>query len=224
MVEAEPDRQYYASLVVEHIVSVGAEPAFARWHNEFVKHAKRFPGFIRADLGQPLLCPNAVVKWYSIMHFDTPEHLNEWVESSDRKTLIESGQQFFRAYRFKSFTTGLEGWFSRAAGHSEQLKLSPATWKQILAVVLGLYPIVMLQSKLSTKFGVVKGLPPELVTLINLLISSTLLSLLVMPFISQQFRFWLQPAYRLTSAKNDWIGTVLVAIALGIIMTVFHQI
>jgi uncharacterized protein len=221
MVETDSDRSFYSSLVIEHIVSVGAESAFKRWHNEYVKHAKRFTGFIRVDLCSPLKCPNFVVKWYSIVHFDSPEHLNEWVESSDRKQLVESGQQFFRAYRFKSFTTGLEGWFSIAVGHSEQTKLGPATWKQILAVVLGLYPIIMLQSKVPLSF--LNALPRELMTLINILISSTLLSLVMMPFISKQFSFWLQPAYRLTSRKNDVTGVVLIAIALLILMTVFHQ-
>ncbi|GAP98084.1 hypothetical protein [Leptolyngbya sp. NIES-2104] len=222
MLEVDSD-QFYASLVIEHIVSVGAESAFKRWHQTYVKHAKRFTGFIRTDLCLPLKCPNAVVKWYSIVHFDTPEHLNEWVESSDRKQLVESGQQFFRAYRFKSFTTGLEGWFSNTVGHGEQSRLGPATWKQILAVVLGLYPIVMLQSKLSAQFNFLNALPREWVTLINILISSTLLSLVMMPLISKQFSFWLQPAYRLTSRKNDVVGAGLIAIALLIMMTVFHQ-
>lgn len=222
MLDGDSD-QFYASLVIEHIVSVGTESAFKRWHQNYIKHAKRFTGFIRTDLCSPLRCPNAVVKWYSIVHFDTPEHLNEWLESSDRKRLVESGQQFFRAYRFKSFTTGLEGWFSNTAGHAEQSRLGPATWKQILAVVLGLYPIVMLQSKLSAQFDFRNALPREWVTLINILISSTLLSLVMMPLISKQFSFWLQPAYRLTSRKNDVTGAVLIAIALLLMMTVFHQ-
>lgn len=195
------------------------------WHNHLVIRARNCPGFLRADLCPPLRCKDPVVKWYSIMHFDSPEHLHNWVESNERKSLVESGQQIFNAYRFKSFTTGLEGWFSRQSGKFERASLGPPTWKQILAVVLGLYPIVVLQSKLFAVLGLFKSWSPEIAILANNLITSSVLSLFVMPFVARRLRFWLQPAYHShTTKQTDFLGTIIVAIALGIMMLLFSNL
>lgn len=223
MSEARTDRLFYSSLVTEHIVPNGKDLAFRTWHARQVNQAKHCPGFIRADLCPPLRCKDPVVKWYSIVHFDSPEHLNDWIESSDRKRLAELGQQIFHAYRFKSFTTGLEGWFSSASGGSERASLGPPTWKQILAVVLGLYPIILIQSKLFSTLGILKSWSPESAMLLNNLITSSILSLVVMPFVTRQLRFWLQPAYRLSSRGNDVLGAIIVAAVLGIMVILFQQ-
>lgn len=206
----------FASLVVEHTVPRGKGLSFRWWHRRLTSSARKFQGYIRTDLYTPVQGEQQM-KWYSIVHFDTPEHLNQWVKSQARETLIAAGRQVFSSYRFMSFATGLEGWFSRQRG-TEQLGSGPPAWKQNLAVVLGLYPVVMIQSWLFGWLGIMQNwsLPSSMV--INNLITSSILTWAMMPLVSRLMGFWLYPASQPTSQRTDWVGTL--ALVGGLVLMV----
>lgn len=217
------DNHFYSTFIVEYIVPGGQESAavFRRWYNRLMKAASHFEGYTRTDLGPPLDCDDGVVKWYSIVHFRTPEELNSWLKSDVRQALFEEGRDTFLAYRYKSFTTGLEGWFSNHTSGGEQHSLGPPPWKQVLAVVLGLYPTIMLQTMIFSALGVMQSWPMATSLVINNLITSSILTWLVMPQISRLLSFWLRPAYRLTALHTNLVGAGLVFAALGFMASVF---
>ena len=215
---------FYSSLVVEHIVEKAKKGAFERWHILLARTANRYPGFVRLDLNPPLFCEDDVIKWYSIIHFDSPENLNGWVNSEARKQILENGQNIFRAYRFKSFTTGLEGWFSRRTDATENRGLGPPAWKQILAVVFGLYPIIMIRIKLFPTLGAIDDWSPSGAMLLTTVLTSSILAIAVMPLVSKLMSFWLYPAYREARWKADILGALIMALGLVFMAGVFDKI
>ncbi len=221
MIGIPGNRESQASLIVEHIVPKGKGLSFRWWHSKLTRSARQFKGYVRTDLYPPV--PGSQLKWYSIVHFDSPEHLSLWLKSNERETLIASGREIFESYQFKSFSTGLEGWFSRKAG-AEQLGLGPPAWKQNLAVVFGLYPVVIMQSMLFSAFGVMKHWSFPSSMLINNLITSSILTWVVMPLVTRSLSFWLQPANQPSSAKTDVTGAIVITVALGLMAIVFNLI
>lgn len=219
--QQDKDEIFYSSAVIEHIVPKSKKLAFRRWYKTLVRSIQKFEGFVRIDLPSPLECKNGVLKWYSVMHFDSPDHLDHWLTSRDRTEIMKIGQEFFESYRFKSFTTGLEGWFSHQSGN-ETTSLGPSAWKQALIVVLGLYPIVFLQSKLFEFLGIMESWSFANSMLINLFVTTIILTWFVMPVITRPLEFWLKPAYVLSKAKTEFMGLSGILLAMGSMVFLFN--
>ena len=222
--ESSDHPAFYSSLVVEHIVAKDRSAAFEKWHSTLARAASRHAGFVRIDLCPPLPCADDVTKWYTIVHFDSPESLNNWVLSKERRQILKSGQDTFKAYRFKSFTTGLEGWFSQRTSGEEQSGLGPPAWKQILSVVFGLYPIVMVRLKLFPGAGLISDWSPAGAMLLATLLTSSILGVVVMPLVTRALGFWLYPAYRNSTLKADILGFAIVGTGLIFMASVFDRI
>jgi antibiotic biosynthesis monooxygenase (ABM) superfamily enzyme len=219
MTSFQPNQAPQASLIVEHIVLKGKGWQFRWWHASLTQSARQAKGYIRTALCPPV--KGAQLRWYSIIHFDSSEHLNLWLKSDEREKLLESGQKVFKTYQFKSFATCLEGWLSHEAG-LEKIGLGPSAWKQNLAVVLGLYPVVMIQSMLFTEFGIMKYWSLASSMLVNNLVTSSILTWVAMPFVTRWLSFWLQPAYQAVPVKINILGAAIVSTLLVLVAAIFN--
>jgi len=221
MTAQENDSIFYSSVVLEHIVPKVKYASFTRWYHSMLQVVERQEGYLRVDTCPPLECVDDVIKQYSIIHFNTINHLNDWLTSKQQADILKSGKDIFEDYKYKSFTTGLEGWFSQQSG--EQSGLGPPRWKQVLSVVLGLYPLVMAQMILFSVFGFMTNWPPANAMLVNNLITSSALTYVVMPQVTKLFRFWLYPAYQDRSWRINLLGMTILLAAFGIMVIIFNQ-
>jgi len=225
LIEALPEGENvgYSSVVIEYTVPRQKGWAFRRWHTQLINTARRSEGFVRADRHRPLSCKDGVLKWYWVVHFDQPEHLNQWLASKQREEILHKGRDIFESYRFKSFTTGLEGWFSKRSG-TEFDSLGPPAWKQILSVVLALYPVIMVQDRIFGYFGILEDWSMASAMGVNLLITSCILTFVVMPFVVKVFGFWLQPAHQDVAVRAEVVGTVSTLLAMGAMVLFFNLV
>jgi hypothetical protein len=127
--------------------------------------------------------------WLAILRFDTESHLNAWMESPARLKLLEEAKDFTEEFHARIVRTGFGLWF--AGGESAQ---APPAWKQIMVVVLLLYPVVFLFGIWVQNPYLIKaaGLPFPLALFIGNVFSVVVLNYLV-PWVSGVLGWWLSP-------------------------------
>jgi antibiotic biosynthesis monooxygenase (ABM) superfamily enzyme len=213
MSRSEVEQDSCASLVIEHRVARGKEAEFQRWQKDLTAAVAAFPGYLRTDLSAPVT--NAQEKWYVIVYFDTRENLERWVNSSERRILIQEGEKLFGAYRYRSFKTGLESWFTP---ESDEYEVKIPAWKQNLIVLLGLYPTVMVQTVLFSALGVMGSWPLSVSMLVNNFLCCSLLTWVAIPPLSRGFQFWLKD----TENYSDRRALAIISFSLILLMGIFY--
>ena len=157
--------------------------------------------------------------WLAILRFDTEHNLQTWLESPERKKLLEEAAPFLREFHARVVRTGFEQWFPSPDGTS-----APAAWKQNMIVLLLLYPVVFLFGAwVQTPVLIGKaGLPFWLALFIGNVASVLLLNWLV-PLASRGFAWWLSPV-RNAGGRIDLAGAALVVLLYAAWLIVFSNI
>jgi len=155
--------------------------------------------------------------WLAILRFDTDANLEAWLASPERHKLLEEATPFTEEFHARIARTGFDQWFSLGAGE----RGSPPAWKQNMLVLLMLYPVVFLfgvfvQTPLLTRRA---GLPFAIALFIGNVASVLLLSYLL-PWTSNRFSWWLQPAGP-NPGRSELGGAVLVVAIYGLMVFAF---
>lgn len=203
MLIGEPEEEF-VTVVVSHPVDPAEEDAFLDWQRRVTDAERAFPGFGGSELFRPV--PGGQDDWTAVFRFDTEEHLNDWLESPQRKRLLDEGAQFhdFELHRIAS---PFGSWFSFG---DEGATEAPAQWKTALSVLVGLYPTVVLLTLGISEIWEDGDLWETL--LVGNILSVCLLTWVVMPIVTRALRFWLAPDPRRASPPLDAIGT---AVSIG---------
>jgi len=126
-----------ASVVITHHILDGKQQEYEQWLNEIVPLTKHSEGFIDHQIVRPI--PNLTFVYTVIIRFDTIENLKNWMESDDRKKLIEKASPMFRKNDNYKIKSGLDFLFE-----SESETKIPVRWKQYLATWSAIYPLSLL--------------------------------------------------------------------------------
>ncbi|MBO0694961.1 MAG: antibiotic biosynthesis monooxygenase [Verrucomicrobia bacterium] len=190
--------------VVEAIITQvkpGKEAAYREWETKIQQAQSKFPGY-RGSYVQPPVAGE--LGWTTLMRFDTAEQLDAWLKSSERAALVREAEPLVDYTHLQRMGTSFPGWFPTDPRTGQ----GPPNWKAAMLVLLGLFPIVMLESKfLSPRLA---GVNFSLAMFIGNVISVALTTWLTMPLFIKTFGWWLFPKFDASKIRVNLAGTALI--------------
>ena len=202
--------------VILTAVEPGAEQAFREWNARITAAQASWPGYVGCALQPPV--EGVQDQWVTVVTFDSDEHLEAWLESEERAALIADSEAFAHDTAMRRVRSGFEGWFdvARSAGVGK-----PSPWKFNWLILVGLYPIVMLEILFMNHKLLWMNLAFS--NLIGNIFSVALLGWPIVAVLTKLMGWWLQPSS--TAAKStDLKGVIVMAVTLAALVGIFYVI
>lgn len=192
-----------AVAIVTHVKS-GLESTYREFEKQFQSAQAKQPGYCGVYLQPPTKTTPGM--WTTLIRFDSPDALDEWFVSEERKKLLALSDPVVNSTDYQKITTSFPGWFSA----QETGGKGPPNWKTAMLILMGLYPIVMLEIRFLNPQ--LHSLPGAAANFIGNCISVALTTWVTMPLSIKAFTPWLFP-------KKDtprWVSPVSFALILVI--------
>ena len=197
--ESETDGGVVEAIITQ--VKPGKEAAYREWETKIQQAQSKFPGY-RGSYVQPPVAGE--LGWTTLMRFDTAEQLDAWLKSPERAVLVREAEPLVDYTHLQRMETSFPGWFPT----DPQTGKGPPNWKAGMLVLLGLFPIVMLEGKfLSPQLA---GMNFSLAMFIGNTISVALTTYLTMPLFIKTFGWWLFPKSEASKVAVNLAGTAVI--------------
>jgi hypothetical protein len=174
------DRGPVTAVITRDVVP-GHESDYEEWARRAVSASARY-----SASGHVFLTPDPAVPTRRVLIVQFPDEgtVRAWDESDERDRLVEEAQAFSSHHIQRK--SGLETWFALPG---RQAIVPPPRWKQLLATLVGAYPLVVLMSafvlpRLATW-------PLLLRSIVFPVVLLTLMTYVVMPQVTKALRGWL---------------------------------
>jgi antibiotic biosynthesis monooxygenase (ABM) superfamily enzyme len=200
-IEVEVKEGEGGSGVVEVIITQvkpGKEAAYRDWETRIQQAQSKFPGY-RGSYVQPPV--SGELGWTTLMRFDTADQLDRWLKSPERAALVKEAESLVDYAHLQRMGTSFPGWFPT----DPKTGKGPPNWKAGMLVLLGLFPIVMLETRFLK-------LPvnPSLGMFIGNSISVALTTYLTMPLFIKVLHWWLFPKSDASKIAVNAAGAALI--------------
>lgn len=175
-----------ATVVITHRIKQGGAQAYEDWLNEIGPICRAFPGQLDWQIIRPIAGLSGT--YTVVIRFDTQEHLRTWMFSKERERLVEKARPLFVDEDRFHIRTGLDVWFAPAGSVG-----APLRWKQAVATLIALYPLVLGIPLLVAPALRALGLPQNhyVDTLVITAIIVWLMAYAVMPYFTRLIKRWL---------------------------------
>lgn len=216
--EAEGKKPAPVSVVISTRVKAGKETEYRAWERKIASTQSKFPGLQGYRFEPPV--PGVQEDFVAILRFDNETNLKGWMESSERKRLIEEAAPLTEEFHARLAHNGFEQWFRDDSGKP----IGAAVWKMDMIVLLLLYPIVFL-------WGVFVGTPlldrvwhlPFAISLFIGNIFSVALTGVLVPMVAGWLGWWLAPKGSAVQANLLGAGMIVAiyAFSIGVFLKFF---
>lgn len=182
-------RQTTASAMISFQVAPEDEAAFVKWQGRVQAAEAKFAGFRRHKLERPM--PGVHDDWLVVLNFDSEPHLSAWLDSAERRALLEEGGRFGSDISVRRSNYGFDFWFPAEA-------TSPGDrhgiFKSNLLILVMLYPLAFCWTHfVSAPLVDSHGVPFWAALFIGNFVSTQLLGWWLAPAIVSLFRWWIPP-------------------------------
>jgi antibiotic biosynthesis monooxygenase (ABM) superfamily enzyme len=178
---SQPDTN--VTQVILSKIKPGMEEVYREWSTRIQQAQAQYPGY-RGTYIQP---PNSgeAGNWTTMLRYDTSAHLEAWLAGPERAELLRESKAFVENEELMRLRTSFPGWvpISPVTGKG------PPDWKTATLVLLGLYPIVLLEMRFLSPH--LSSLNPALATFIGNIGSVAATSFITMPLFVRWFGWWL---------------------------------
>ena len=198
-----------ASVLISTRVAPEREADFLAWQRDISATEARFEGFLGHRIERPVR--GVQEDWVVVLSFDDEKNLRAWIDSPERKRLLEAGGEFGSDARVAKASYGFGFW---APGP----KPDPV-FKSNLLVLLMLYPVVFLWGYfVAAPLFDDHGVPFWLSLFVGNLVSTQLLGWLLVPWAFRLFRWWVRPRH---GWRSELAGYLLIAAVYAASMAVY---
>ena len=198
-------------------VRPGKEAEYRVWERKIAAAQSRAPGLQGYRFEPPV--PGVQEDYVAILRFDSEANLQAWLDSPERKALLDEATPLTQEFHTRMVRSGFEQWFGGAAAPGA----APLpVWKMDMIVLLLLYPIVFL-------WGVFVGTPllsqqlglsfPVALFIGNIV--SVALTGVLLPMVARRIGWWLTPD-AMNATRNSVLGAVLILALYAAMILVFR--
>jgi antibiotic biosynthesis monooxygenase (ABM) superfamily enzyme len=206
------------SAVISTRVAPGHEQEYRAWQRRIAAAEAAFPGFQGTRVEPPV--PGVQEDWAAVVRFDTDEHLQAWLDSEQRRRLLDEAMAYGAESHVRKVQGGFDNWFTYGKPPGTP---PPPVWKQNMVVLLVLYPVVFLFGAwFSTPYLVHRGMPLWLALFLGNVFSVFLTGYLLIPWGSRALTWWLSPR-KDAPAWTNAAGTALVIALYCLAMAIFSR-
>lgn len=178
-----------ATVVLSRRIKAGKEAEFRAWIAGFNGVMATYPGHLSGQVVPPV--EGAQAEWVFVYTFDTPQNLRAWLESEDRRQWLEKAEPLVESQGPAQLISGLEQLFGLLP---PDVAPPPPVWKVAASVMVGLFPISLLNALFLAPL--LKPLPLLPRTLVGTVLIVMLMTWVVMPGVTRLLKPWLYPGVR----------------------------